>query len=189
MDNIGRHKIRTVKDIQARDVPTYRRILTSALQGVLTAEQSGDPQAIAIACSFLFLIPPMILRTPVRAVPQRLDAFLARDLKLCARGLISIQDNLVSKADRAPINTKHQAAAACVFDGQFSKALQALLRQDTNTTHEARRAAMVAKHPPRSQEDNEHIQALPKFMPSSPISTELVYDTLRKSSRRGISQR
>ena len=26
MDNIGRHKIRTVKDIQARDVPTYRRI-------------------------------------------------------------------------------------------------------------------------------------------------------------------
>ena len=47
---------------------------------------------------------------------------------------------------------------------------------------------MVAKHPPStSQEDNEYIQALPKFMSSPSISTELVYDTLRKSSRRGIS--
>ena len=182
MDNIGKYKIRT-----ARDVHIYRRILTSALQGVLTAEQSEDPQAMATACRFLFLIPPMILRSPPKAVPQRLDAFLAGDLKLCARGLISIQDNYVSREDRAPMSTKHQAAAACVFNGQFSKPLQALLRQETNTTHNDRRAAMLVKHPLRSQEDNEHIQALPKTMPSPPITTKLVYDTLRKSSRRGIS--
>ena len=187
MDNIGRYKIRTVKDIQARDVHIYRRILTSALHGVLTAQQSGDQQSIVVACRFLFLIPSILLRSPAKSVSQRLDAFLAGDLKLCARGLMSTQDNYVSRADRAPLATKHQAAAACVFDGQFSKALQALLRQETNTTHDDRRAAMVAKHPGRSQEDNEYIQALPKFMPSPPISTELVYDTLRKSSRRGIS--
>ena len=96
-------------------------------------------------------------------------------------------DNYVRRADRTPLVTRHQAAAACVFDGQFSKAVQALLRQETNTTHEARRTAMIAKHPPRSPEDDEHIQALPRSMPSPPISAELVYDTLRKSSRRGIS--
>ena len=42
MDNIGRYKIRIVKDIQARDVHIYRRILTSALHGVLAAHQSED---------------------------------------------------------------------------------------------------------------------------------------------------
>ena len=49
MDNIGRYKIRTVKDIQARDVHIYRRILTSALHGVFAAHQSEDQQAISIA--------------------------------------------------------------------------------------------------------------------------------------------
>ena len=161
MDNIGRYKIRTVKNIQAKDVHIYRRILTSALHGVLTAQQSVDQQSISVACRFLFLVPPILLRSPAKSVPQRLDAFLAGDLKQCARGLMSIQDNYVRRVDRTPLVTKHQAAAACVFDGQFSKAVQALLRQETNTTQEARKAAMVAKHPPRSKEDDQHIQALP----------------------------
>ena len=186
MDDIGKHKIKTVKDIKARDVHIYRRILTSALQGVLKAEQGNDPQAMAVACRFLFLIPPMLLRSPAKSVPQRLEAFLAGDLKLCTRGLLSIQDNHVRRVDRASMTTKHQAAT-CVFDGQFSKALQALLRQETSTTHEDRRATMVAKHPPRSKEDNVLIQALPETLPSPSISIDLVYDTLRKPSRRGIA--
>jgi hypothetical protein len=105
MDDIGRYKIRTVKDIQARDVHIYRRIITSALHGVLAAHQSEDQEAIAIACRFLFLIPPILLRSPAKSVPQRIDAFLAGDLKLCTRGLMSIQDNYVRRADRTPLVT------------------------------------------------------------------------------------
>ena len=90
---------------------------------------------------------------PAKVVPQRLDAFLAGDLKLCVRGILSVQDNYIRKADRSPTSTKRQAAAACVFDGQVSKALAALLRQESSTTYEDRKAAMVAKHPPRMAQD------------------------------------
>ena len=85
------------------------------------------------------------------------------------------------------MQSKHQAAAACVFDGQFSKALSALLRQETTTTHETRMEAMIAKHPMRSPQDHALIQDLPASLPSRPILTETVYNTIRKPTRRGIA--
>ena len=129
--------------IQPRDVHIYRRVLTSApLQGVLTAEQSNDPQAMATACRFLFLILPMILRSPAKFVPQRLDAFLAGDLKLCARGLISIQDNYyVSRVNRAPCprNTKRQPHASSMASSPKPYRHYSARKP---TQH------MVVKHPP-----------------------------------------
>ena len=187
MDDIGRFKIRTVKSIQTKDVPAYTRIITSALHGVTLAAENGDAHDLALACRFLCLIPPMLLRAPAKAVTQRIDAFLLGDLKLCARGLLSVPDNYVPRAHRTPMQTKHQAAAACVFDGQFSKALTALLRQETSTTYEARMEAMMMKHPPRSPQDHAMIQALPGSLPSRPIPIETVYNTIRKPTRRGIA--
>ena len=102
MSNIGRFKIKTVKNIQTKDVQAYGRILASALQGVIVvivATETGDVHALALACRFLFFIPPILLRTPVRAAPQRIDAFLARDLRLSARGLLSIPDNYIPRMD------------------------------------------------------------------------------------------
>lgn len=187
MNDIGRFKIKTVKSIQTKDVHAYGRILTSALHGVVVASESGDTQALALACRFLFLIPPILLRTPVKAVTQRIDAFIAGDLKLCARGLLSIPDNYVPRADRSPTQTRHQAAAACVFDGQISKALTALLRQKSSTTYEARKKAMVLKHPPRSSHDHELIKALLSSLPSTPVLIDTVYDTLRGPTTRVIA--
>ena len=46
---------------------------------------------------------------------------------------------------------------------------------------------MVAKHPPRTAQDNTLIQALPASLPSTPVDVRLVYDTLRKPTRRGIA--
>ena len=187
MDDIGRFKIRTVKSIQTKDLPAYTRIITSALHGVIQAAEKGDMHDLALTCRFLYLIPPMLLRAPAKAATQRIDAFLLGDLKLCARGLLSVPDNYVPRAQRTPTQTRHQAAATCVFDGQFSKALTALMRQETSTTHETRMEAMIAKHPTRSPQDHALIQELPGSLPSRPILTETVYNTIRKPTRRGIA--
>ena len=45
---------------------------------------------------------------------------------------------------------------------------------------------MENKQPPRLQEDDTHIQALPVSLPSPPLDEQGVYNTLRKPSRRGI---
>jgi hypothetical protein len=127
------------------------------------------------------------LRKPDAAVPQRLDAFLAGDLKFCTRGLLSVQDNYISKGDRAPANTKHRLAAARVFDGQYAKAVQVLTHEHSHKTHEEKKEAMDSKHPKRTAEDDAHIKALPTSLPSPPLDERTIYDTLRKSTRRGIA--
>ena len=117
MDDIGRFKISTVKNIKARDVHLYRLIVASAYKGVVDASANSVQQALELACTFLFLLPPILLRKPDVAVPQRLDAFLAGDLKLCTRGLLSSRDNYIKEGERVSITSKHYAAAARVFDG------------------------------------------------------------------------
>ena len=51
-------------------------------------------------------------------------------------------------------NSGHQQAAACVFDCRYSKAIAALLMEDCVTTHQDRKAAMLAKQPPMSVQDD-----------------------------------
>ena len=161
MDDIGKFKIATIKNIKTKDVHLYRRILTSAYKGVVQASARNDHQGLALACRFLYLLPLILLRKPDAAVPQRLDAFLAGDLKFCTRGLLSVQDNYINKGDRAPTTTKHRQAAARVFDGQYAKAVQVLIHEDSSTTYEERKEAMDSKHPKRTAEDDTHIKSLP----------------------------
>ena len=153
----------------------------------MQASASSDHQGLVLACRFLYLLPPILLRKPDAAVPQRLDAFLAGDLKFCTRELLSVQDNYINKGDRAPHNTRHRQAAAKVFDGQYAKAVQVLTHTDSSTTYEQRREAMECKHPKRTAEDDMHIKALPPSLPSPPLDERTIYDTLRKSTRRGIA--
>ena len=147
MDNIGKFKIATIKNIKTKDVHLYRQILASAYKGVVEASASNDHQGLALACRFLFLLPPILLRKPEAAVPQRLDAFLAGDLRFCTRGLLTVHDNYINKGDRVPNTTKHRQAAARVFDGQYAKAIQVLIHKESSTTYEERKEAMRSKHP------------------------------------------
>ena len=187
MDNIGKYKISTIKNIKAKDVHLYRQILASAYRGVVESSARNDQQGLVLACRFLFLFPPILLSKPDTAVPQRLDAFLAGDLRLCTRGLLTVHDNYINKGDRAPHITKHRQAAARVFDGQYAKAVQVLTRTDSSTTYEERKEAMDSKHPKRTTEDDTHIKSLPPSLPSPPLDERTIYDTLRKSTRRGIA--
>ena len=187
MDNIGKYKISTVKNIKAKDVHLYRQILASAYKGIVESSARNDQQNLLLACRFLFLLPTILLRKPDSAVPQRLDAFLAGDLRLCTRGLLTVHDNYINKGDRAPHNTRHRLAAARVFDGQYAKAVQVLTHTDSSTTYEQRREAMECKQPKRTAEDDIHIKVLPPSLPSPPLDERTIYDTLRKSTRRGIA--
>jgi hypothetical protein len=187
MDSVGKYKISTVKNIKAKDVHIYRQILTSAYKGIVEASATNDRQNLRLACRFLFLLPPILLRKPDSAVPQRLDAFLVGDLKLCTRGLLTVHDNHINKGDRTPHSTRHRLAAARVFDGQYAKAVQVLTQTDSSTTYEQRREAMESKHPKRTAEDDTHIKELPPSLPSPPLDERTIYDTLRKSpGRMGI---
>lgn len=187
MDEIGRYKIATVKNIKTRDVHLYRQILASAYKGVVEASNNNDRQGLTLACRILFLLPPILLRKPDSAVPQRLDAFLAGDLKLCTRGLLTLRDNYINKGGRVPITTKYREAAARVFDGQYAKAVQVLIQKESSTTYEDRKEAMCSKYPQRTDEDNAHIRALPPSLPSPQLGEQDIYNALRKPTRRGIA--
>ena len=128
MDNIGKFKISTIKNIKTKDVHLYRQILASAYKGVVESSARNDQRGLA-----LFLLPPILLRKPDAAVPQRLDAFLAGDPRLCTRGLLTVHDNYINKGDRAPHITKHRQAAARVFDGQYAKAVQVLIHKELSS--------------------------------------------------------
>ena len=97
MEDIGRYKISTVKSIKTRDVHLYRQILASAYKGVLDASANNDQESLSLVCRLLFMLPSILLRKPDTAAPQRLDAFLAGDLKLCTRGLLSVRDNYIKR--------------------------------------------------------------------------------------------
>ena len=187
MDDIGRFKIATIKNIKTKDVHLYRQILASAYKGVVEASTNNDQQGLKLACRFLFLLPPILLRKPDAAVPQRLDAFLAGDIKLYTRGLLTVRDNYINKGERAPTTTKHREAAARVFDGQYAKAVQVLIQKESSTTYEDRKVAMCNKHPQRTVEDDAHIQSLPPSLLSSRLDEQDIYNALRKSTRRGIA--
>ena len=187
ISDIGRFKISTIKNIKARDVQLYRRILASELKGVLEAYGRNYQEALSLACRLLFLLPPILLRKPDAAVPQRLDAFLEGDLKLCTRGLLGIHDNYIKRGKRVSATSRHQAAVARVFDGQYAKAIQALTSTACSTTYEDRKAAMLSKHPQRTREDDAHIQALPPSLPSPPLDEQDIYNALRKPTRKGIA--
>ena len=146
-EDIGRFKICTIKNIKARDVHLYRQILASGYKGVLDAQGRNDQGALSLACRLLFLLPPILLRKPDAAVQQRLDAFLAGDLKLCTRGLFSVHDNCIKRGERVPVTSRHQAATASVFDGQNAKAIQVLTSTVCTTTYEDSKEAMLSKHP------------------------------------------
>jgi len=116
-----------------------------------------------------------------------MDAFIDENLWLCVHGKTTVMDNYVTKDNRAMHKPRHQQAAACVFDGQYSKTISVLLTKESTTTHEMRKAAMIAKHPRRTAHYDDMIQELPPSLESQQVNEEMVYETIRKPTRRRIS--
>lgn len=116
-----------------------------------------------------------------------MDAFIDENQWLCVHGKTTVMDNYVTKDNRVMHKPRHQQAAACVFDGQYSNTISVLLKKESTTTHKMRKAAMIAKHPRRTTHDDDMIQELPSSLESQQVNEEMVYETIRKPTRRRIS--
>ena len=93
----------------------------------------------------LWLMPPLLLRNPKKLVSKRLEAFIQGDLEFCYNGLCSTHDNYFAM-QKTPASI-HKLAADKVFNGQYSKAMTALLHQPSVATSERKRTAMIKNTP------------------------------------------
>jgi len=83
----------------------------------------------------------------------------------------------------------HKLAADKVFNGQYSKAMTALLHEPSVASTEQKKIAMIKKHPPRSDQDDADINCLLPSIQSPDVTEDIVhcYSTAMKPSKRGVA--
>ena len=185
MELIGKFKINTVPNILRSDAQAYQTILASVLKGSVDAVEAAHEDRQLIYSRLLWLLPPLLLRNPKKLVSKRLQAFIQGDLETCFSGLCSTHDNHFA-IQKTPASI-HKLAADKVFNGQYSKAMMALLHQPSVATSEQKKIAMTKKHPPRSDKDNMDINRLIPSIYSPDITEDIVYTTAMKPSKRGVA--
>ena len=133
----------------------------------------------------MYLVPPLLLRKPKGSVAKRMEAFVAGDLEFCIKGMLATRDNFITPQRSA--NSKMQAAASKVFNGQYAKAVSILTNEDVSATPQEIRETLIAKHPPRSVNDNIMIMKLPNSIPTPDVTEEEVYSTAMNPTKRGVA--
>jgi hypothetical protein len=185
MDDIGRYRISTVPNITRKEAGTYQKILASVLKGSCEAITNNDEERKMVYSRLVYLVPPMLLRKPKGSVTKRMEAFINGDLEYCTKGMLHTRDNFITLQRSS--SSKMQAAASKVFNGQYAKAISILTNEDVSAPPREIREALIAKHPPRSVDDNIMIMKLPSSIPTSDVSEEEVYSTAMNPTKRGVA--
>ena len=184
MDDIGRYRISTVPNITRKDAATYQKILASVLKGSCDAIANNDEERKIVYSRLVYLVPPLLLRKPKGSVAKRMEAFVAGDLEYCVNGMLATRDNYF--ALQRSTSSILKAAANKVFNGQYSKAVSILIHEEVTASPQEIRETLIAKHPPRSAEDNIKIINFPLSIPT-PDVTEEVYMTAMRPTKRGVA--
>jgi len=153
MDDIGRYRINTVPNITRKEAGTYQKILASVLKGSSNAIANTDEEKKIVYSRLIYLVPPLLLRKPKGSVAKRMEAFVAGDLEYCVNGMLATRDNYFA-LQRSTSSTM-KAAASKVFNGQYAKAVSILTHEEVTASTQEIRETLIAKHPPRSAEDNQ----------------------------------
>jgi len=173
MDDIGRYRINTVPNITRKEA--YQKIIASVLKGSSNAIANTDEEKKIVYSRLIYLVPPLLLRKPKGSVAKRMEAFVAGDLEYCVNGMLATRDNYF--ALQGSTSSTMKAAASKVFNGQYAKAVSILTHEEVTASPQEIRETLIAKHPPRSAEDNIKIMNFPPSIPTPDVTEEEVYST------------
>ena len=110
---------------------------------------------------------------------------MAGDLEFCIKGTLATRDSYYT-VKKSPSSIR-KSAADKVFNEQFAKAMSILTQEQTIASSTEIRDAMLAKHPPRSEQDDVKIKKLVPSINTPDLSDEQVYLTAMRPSKRGVA--
>ena len=185
MQNIGRYRINTVPSITRKESSTHQRILASILKESCDAIDNNDEDRKIVYSRLIWLLPPLLLRKPKGSVVKRMDAFMAGDLEFCIKGMLATRDNYYT-VQKSP-SSIWKSTADKIFNGQYAKAMSILTQEQVIASITEIRDAMLAKHPPRSEQDDIKIKKLVPSISIPDVSEEQVYLTAMRPPKRGVA--